>query len=161
MKVEIKCKRDIDVSYIRIDAGVRYWEDSDINNIEDTNCEETDGFPMMPFSEFIGDQNKVLRGENWRWRPVIDVETGQIIDWPEGTEASIHYKVCDDFSCDILDKEYNVIYHYDGYVPSIMCPIYDGYGDNIIMDVDNKGYIVGWKSNRIQELIEKCREDEQ
>jgi len=33
----------------------------------------------------------------------------------------------------------------DGYVPDIMCPGDEGYGDYIIMTVNESGVIEGWK----------------
>ena len=62
---------------LRVSAGVRYWEDASVNGVEDT-----DG-TLIPFRK--GDL----------WCPIIDLETGQIYDWPAGANAYIHYKVCD------------------------------------------------------------------
>ena len=57
----------------------------------------------MPCAEYMGEQHMVLRGNNWRWQPLIDIEIGKIVNWSQGTTARVHYKVCDDFYCDILD----------------------------------------------------------
>ena len=69
--------------------------------------------------------------------------------------ARVHYKVCDDFLCDILDGNKNVITSYDGYVPKIMCPADEGYGDYIIMNIDENGFIQGWKKELIKRLIQE------
>lgn len=147
MKITINRPIDFEAVYLKVNAGVRYWDDAKVNGEYDTNCEDLenpDAAPTIPCAEYVGEQNRVLHGENWRWRPLIDIETGQIVNWKKGTTAHIHYKVCDDFQCDILDKDKNIITSYDGYVPKIMCPADEGYGDYIIMDVDENGFIQKW-----------------
>lgn len=97
MKITINKPTEFEAVYLEVDAGVRYWNDGYINGMEDTDCEETDGSPQMPCAEYMGEQHMVLRGNNWRWRPLIDIETGRIVNWSQGTTANVHYKVCDDF----------------------------------------------------------------
>ena len=82
-------------SAYRCDIGVRYWEDGKINGVEDS-----DDNPQMPLLEY------------GRWKLDIDLSSGKIKNWPEGTTASVHYKVCDDGRYQLLDEEGNVIlYH--------------------------------------------------
>jgi hypothetical protein len=40
-----------------------------------------------------------------------------------------------------------VVYSKDGYVPEIMCPEGNGYGDYIIMKVNENGYIANWDAD--------------
>ena len=94
MKITINKPTEFEAVYLEVDAGVRYWDDGYINGMEDTDCEETEGIPQMPCAEYMGEQHMVLRGYNWRWRPLIDIETGQIVNWSQGTTARVHYKVC-------------------------------------------------------------------
>lgn len=148
-----------EAKYLKVDAGVRYWDDAKVNGEYDTNCEDREnpgGAPTIPCAEYVGEQHRVLYGENWRWRPIIDIETGQIINWKQGTTADIHYKVCDDFRCEILDEEKEVIASYEGYVPDVMCPDDEGYGDYIIMSVDGNGFIQGWNKKLIKRLVIEC-----
>lgn len=158
MKITINKPTEFEAVYLEVDAGVRYWDDGYINGMEDTDCEETEGIPQMPCAEYMGEQHRVLHGENWRWRPLIDIETGQIVNWYQGTTANVHYKVCDDFACDILDGNKEVITSYEGYVPNVMCPVDEGYGDYIIMNIDENGFIQGWKKERISKIIEDAEE---
>lgn len=72
-----------------------------------------------------------------------------------GFNADVHYKVCDDFQCDILDKDMDVIESYDGYVPKVMCPKDNGYGDYIIMDIDENGFIQGWNKELVRKLAKQ------
>ena len=138
-----------------MDAGVRYWQDAYINGNRDIDCDETVGCPNMPCAEYTEGHHRLLRANDWRWRPLIDIETGKIVNWEKGTTANVHYKVCDDFQCDILDADKDVIESYNGYVPNIMSPKENGYGDYIIMDINENGFIQGWNKELIFKLIKQ------
>lgn len=72
---------------------------------------------------------------------------GQIVNWPTGVTASIHYKVCDDGIYTLLGETMDVVKAIEGYVPGIMCPEENGYGDYVIMSIAADGLIQGWKCN--------------
>ena len=114
-----------------VDARVRYWEDASINSIEDE-----DG-TLIPFRE----------GESWK--PVIEIATGKVRDWPQGMTADIHYKVCDDGDYWLADEHGQKIAHKEGYVPDLLDVTGEGYGDYIIMHVDETGLIVGWNPTNV------------
>lgn len=138
MKVKMRIEREFDIKTLKVKAGVRYWEDSTLNGVED---DETN--PKMPFVE------------NGNWCPVIDIDTGIIQNWPEGQTARIHYKVCDAGTYTVLDNHGEVIFHEENiYVPKILYPEGDGYADYIIMNINEKGVIDKWKAHHIQELLE-------
>lgn len=122
-KIKIQRAEIVDVKYLKVEAGVRYWEDAQVNGVEDE-----DG-SLMPCRQ----------GETWA--PVIDLGTGIIQDWPANTVALIHYKVCDDGRYALLDADRAEVVAIDGYVPSILCPDESGYGDYIIMTVGPDGAI--------------------
>lgn len=141
MKVEIKVKKEFYIKLLHIFADVRYWEDSTVNGIEDTDGE------LIP-----------CRFDD-TWMPVIEIETGRITNWDKGTTANIHYKVCDGFSYSIEDdNEEIVIEENDIYVPCIMYPKSNGCGDYIIMNIDENGFIENWNKNLILELIDDYHE---
>lgn len=121
---------------VKVDAGVRYWEDATINGVEDV-----DG-SLTP-----------CRAED-RWMPEIDIDTGVISNWEKGKTASIHFKVCDDGEYCIIDDLGEGRLLVNGYVPSTMCPKESGCGDYIIMDVDSNGLISDWKFD-IEDFIQK------
>lgn len=122
---------------IMLKAYVRYWEDSTINGVEDTES---------------GENIPCKTGENWC--PLINVETGIIENWEIGKTASIHYKVVDCCGWELLDENNSVISSQeDGYVPRTLSPAENGYGDYIIMNIDEKGKIEKWKFN-IDDFIE-------
>lgn len=55
-------------------------------------------------------------------------------------------KVCDCFTCDIFDKDKNVIGEYEGYVPSFFPEVH--YGDYVELKIDlATGLIVNWPTD--------------
>ncbi len=115
---------------LHVKAGVRYWEDATINNVEDTE----DG-SLIPCKE--GDL----------WCPIIDVDSGKILNWRIGTTARIHYKVCDNGCYTLMDNDLVIAMIEDDYVPKCMCPKENGYGDYIIMDINADGVISNWNAD--------------
>ena len=148
MKVKVKQEVVLDATTILVNANVRYLENGTVNGVEDS--EDTPNMPCMVKGE-----------EGYCWMPIIDIETGQILNWREGTTAEIDYSVCDEFNCKVFDKKGGVhvkIKDYSGYVPDFMCPKADGYGDYIIMDIDENGYIQDWNKDNVREFIENEEE---
>ena len=140
MKVKIKTIKEVEVKYLKVDVGVRYWEDATVNGQGDTNGD------LIPFRK--GD----------RWKILIDVETGIIKEWPEGITADIHYKVCDDGIYKLLDEEAGILRWKEGYVPKILDLYKDSYGDYIIMKIDSDGMIRGWNN---EASLDDFEEDEE
>lgn len=130
MKLTTAVKQDVEVKYLRVRCGVRYWEDATVNGVRD------DDGSRIP-----------CRDGGGNWCPTIDLGTGKIENWPEGTTARLHYKVCDDGDYALLDSGRNVVKAIDGYVPSIMCPGGQGYGDYVIMTVGADGVIADWRAD--------------
>ena len=126
-RVKVKKTVEQEVRYLSAVCGVRYWEDADINGVADD-----DDNPIMPFAN----------GEEWSI--TIDLETGAIENWPAGTTADVHYKVCDEGSYTLLDADRKTVVLRDGYVPAMLCPKENGHGDYIIMEIDGTGKIVDW-----------------
>lgn len=131
MKVEMLVKKEVEITALQVNANVRYWEDSEINGEPDT--EDGDNMPCKD-----GDM----------WKPLINVETGQILNWEIGKAANIHYKVADECGWELKDENNVVIPSAeDGYVPETLCPEGGGYGDYIIMNIDENGFIANWEFN--------------
>ncbi len=113
---------------LHVEVGVRYWEDATVNGIEDY-----DG-ALIPCKD------------GFSWVPTINLADGKIINWQPGVEADIHYKVCDEGIYILKDSNDNEMTRIErDYVPGILCPEEDGYGDYIIMKVDKDGQIQNWK----------------
>lgn len=126
---------------LHVKAGVRYWEDARINGVHDE-----DG-TLTPCRD--GDY----------WKPIIDVDKGVIVNWEKGKRADIHFKVVDDGTYTIKDEKGDTIVSKEGYVPDIMCPADNGYGDYIIMEIDEDGVIDKWEPMAIQNLAERSDEE--
>jgi hypothetical protein len=119
--------------YIEVSAEVRYWEDATVNGQEDT-----DG-SLIPFKSGL------------LWKPVIRIADGVVMNWPQGTVASIHYKVCDAGEYWLLDAEKKRIAKASGYyVPDGLCHGDTGCGDYIIFDVDGSGQIAKYSKPDIE-----------
>lgn len=130
---------EMNVKKIQVKANIRWWEDTEINGVEDT--ENGANVPCKQGS---------------LWCPLINVETGTIENWETGKTAKVHYKVSDCCGWELLDKDNNIIKSQDdGYVPRTLCPAENGYGDYIIMNIDHAGQIENWKFN-----IDDFQEDE-
>lgn len=126
MKLIVKILKEVEVQYLQVDAHVRYWEDTKVNGVED-------------------EQGTIPCREGESWKPLIDLHTGQILNWTKGTTADVHYKVCDAGNYQLLDENKFSVVENDGYVPSLLAPKSSGYGDYIIMDIDENGFIQKWK----------------
>lgn len=131
MKIIVKQEVEVEAKTLHVEAGVRYWQDSKINGVEDDSKD-----PKIPCA--IGGL----------WKPIIDIDSGQILNWTKGVTADVHYKVCDSGSYWVRDETGKIILsREDDYVPSILCPEENGYGDYIIMYIDENGFIQNWKAD--------------
>lgn len=117
--------------YLIVEAGVRYWEDATVNGVSDE-----DG-SLIP----------LRRGE--LWAPVINLADGHITNWPVGTTADISCKVCDAGRYWLQDADGNRVKWNGDYVPDDLLAAGNGYGDYIIMKVNEDGFIEGWKMPRL------------
>lgn len=124
----------VSVAKLKVSAEVRYWEDASVNGQEDV-----DG-TLIPFRK--GDL----------WEPIIDLATGKVDGWPQGTAAEIHYKVCDAGEYWLLDDGGKEVAKWAGYyVPDdFLCPGDNGYGDYIILEIDADGQIAKWRMPSIE-----------
>ncbi len=153
MDAFIKIEKEFEIKYLRVDAHVRYWEDADINGEDDIDLDENpDSKPRMPFAIFDNSEGE------WRWVIKIDVDNGSIVDWPKGTVAHVHYKVCDEGIYTLLDKSGENIACVESYVPECLSPKEDGFGDYIILEIDEDGHIDGFDFTQddVDEIISKA-----
>lgn len=132
MKIALTKTIEFEVAYLLINAEVRYWEDASVNGVEDT-----DG-TLIPMRN--GDI----------WEPVINMATGVIRNWPSGTVADIHYKVCDQGEYWFLSVVGERVAKFKGYYVPDFLPG-DHYGDYIIFKVDAEGKIQNWNTNQIDD----------
>ena len=124
MKVEMIKKTEVDISTIEVDTKARYWEDTYVNGTPDIDFYQTKGVgePRIPCAVQVKESpDSCIYSDHWRWRPIIEAETGMILNWAKGVEAIVHYKVCDGFKCLFKDKNGETITNIEGYVPA--CPV--------------------------------------
>ena len=146
MKVDLKTEevKEYDIKYICADLNVRYWEDADINGEDDISYEEQEKGekPRIPLAEENPDAR--YPSDKYHWVIKIDVHTGNIVGWPQGVTANIHYKVCDEGIYWFEDTEGNEVHKIESYVPELFDFCNDSYGDYIIMTIDENGHIEEW-----------------
>lgn len=122
------------IEFIELEAGVRYWKDAKLNGVEDTD-------------------GKIPCRQSGAWCPIININTGLVIGWPEGVTANIYYKVCDSGFYWLLNSNKERVYKWsDHYVPNdVLCIGSNGHGDYIIFKIDETGHIVNWKKPYLDE----------
>jgi len=126
-----------------IDVGC-YIEDATVNG-EDDSSEKM----LMPFLTKTG----YTRDGNWKVD--VDISTGKIKDWPQGTEAFVHYKCCDEGIYTVKDESGVEVFSHDGYVPGFLDFYGDSYGDYLIIKIDGGGTIQRWDSDAVIEWATK------
>jgi len=118
MIVNIKNK-ETNVGYLQVDAGVRYYEDTVVNGADDISLYDSkgDGEPFVPCVVKIKDKpTSCIYSDHYRWKPLIDVSNGQIVNWRKGTTADVHYKVCDDGVYCLLNNNKQQIIRIESYL---------------------------------------------
>ena len=85
MEVEILTTKTVNIKKLHVNVIPRFIEDALVNG-----GYENENDPKMPFAKFDD------KAKEYFWEVNIDIDKGQIVDWPQGTIASIHYKVCDE-----------------------------------------------------------------
>ena len=134
----------MNTTYIEVSAEVRYWDDAAINGVQDE----------------AGSQVPCRQGGIWC--PVIRLADGVVMDWPAGTTADIHFKVCDAGEYWLLDDDRKRVAKWAGfYVPNkFLCHGDNGYGDCIILKIDGEGRIAKWRTPEV-EMVCPCDDDDQ
>jgi len=135
MKVTTTIKKEIDVKYLHVEVEPRHWCDIALNGGDFFNDDDDMSKINIP-----------CRYDD-KWEIIIDLETGQITNWEKGTIAQTSFKVCDAGTYTLTDKDNIFVDKYDGYVPDMLCPDEEGYGDYIIMTIDENGFIKNFKAD--------------
>ena len=126
--------------YLTIISKPRYWEDSQIKEFNSNEYQyDTEEGDIIPCKN------------NSLWELVVDIEYGKILNWTNGVSAKIHYKVVDQGNYVIFDNKLNCTYHrIDEYVPKFLSIDDNGYGDYIIITIDENGFIRNWNPESIE-----------
>lgn len=126
MKFTKNEKVEYEVCTLRCVMNVRHWEDCEI-----------DGADYEDGGDLYGKSGSV-------WMIDIDLDTGIVKNW-NGKKLKTHFKVCDEGIYKLLNSEGDVIAEIEDYVPSMLSPNGNGYGDYVIMDIDETGKIDNFK----------------
>lgn len=167
----MKIKGLDEVRYLLVSAEVRYYEDSTVDGKDDVsmydNYNVEGAFPNMPCVEKIKERpTDVIHINHLRWRPIIDIKEGVIVNWRKGTTAHAFYKICDGGVYSLLDSEKNVLYEVESYVPDILAIEDCGFGDYVDMFIDEDGKIKNWKCTEddLEDILRNsfgwCEKDE-
>lgn len=133
MNVEILTLTVIDVKYLKVDIENYYLEDFEVNGKE---LETWDDFPSCMKG----------RGENIEF--AVDIETGKILGWTEGTTFVAHAKIADGGTYFLTDENYeSMTPSLNHYVPRMLDTHGDGHWDYMNFSVNEQGYIVNFKVN--------------
>lgn len=115
MKITVKLPREIEISHVRIQAPVSYGE-------------MPNDFPFRK-----GDE----------WDVTIDIDTGKILNWPEGRSETLHLTVNDAGTYTLLDREWKPLAtRKQNYVPHGVIP--GQFGDTIEITIRPDGVIAEW-----------------
>ena len=130
-------------------AEVRcYIEDGTVNG-EDDSADKM----LMPFLI------RTPREDEGVWKIKIDIPSGRIRDWPQGTKAFAQYKCSDTGNYTVMDEAGEEVVSRDGYVPGCLDTIERGYGDYLILKIDGDGLIQNWNSAAVVDWALKKREE--
>lgn len=117
MKTTVMKPVEIEIERVRVELPVRY-EDEDIPY----------DFPLR-----VGES----------WRAEIMVGSGQILDWPEGTTASLSMKVTDGGNYYLISPSGEMVGSIEqNYVPNRLIP--GNWGDYVDLKIGSDGVITNW-----------------
>ena len=152
----MKMNMNKEIKYLEVYfGGCPYPED--IMFFDDIESYDTFDSIFSNYPELKAPQNKYSKELNNQMYIKIDVDTGQILNWPIGLAADLNcLKVVDEGTYILLDsKDNKVSYHDYRYVPQCLQIDDNGFGDYFMFRVNKEGYIVNWKfgKNEYNELI--------
>lgn len=104
----------------------------------------------LPYYEFPEDLPFL---DDQTWNPIIDLNEGRIIDWPENYPINIFLKACDSGDYYLLDENDKVVSSLErDYVPNKLLP--GKYGDYLELSISPSGRILNWKKDASLEDFE-------
>lgn len=118
----------------------RYFEDATVSKVNEYEIIDDENGDLIPCT--IKETNEIA------WCPIIDIDSGRILNWENGKSADIHYKVCDAGEYVIFENK-NIYIRIWSYVPDFLSIGSQGYGDYIIFKVDVNGNIENWDPIRV------------
>ena len=166
MKISRKKTVEEDIKYLYAHLHDDWWDGAQISRNE-SEFEEVDEDGSQ-----IKDMLKVFDAPtNTRFKEYIakddpcfsmkiNVDTGEVVGWPKDTAMNIYWKIVDEGLYQYLDKDDNIIFEYDGYVPGELAIEDSGYGDYVILNIDSNGFIENWNPTKVAREITETIENE-
>ena len=130
-------ERKVQRRILDIEVPIYHPEDATVNGEPDYRHQT----PMMPYLV------QVNPGLEWKWLISVDVETGEVIFWPQGVNATTNYKVVDE--CKL---HFGAI-DYEGYVPDFLGIDDKSWGDYICITIKEDGFIKNWDKTKFYEWV--------
>lgn len=143
---------DKNTQIFEIDATV-YPEDAEVNGVREPEADESENPDDVEYK--MPGICKVSKswGTEWHWKVKIDIPSGKILNWPQGTTAKTWYKTSDCCGLKYLGKSYN------DYVPEFL-EIYDSdCGDYIYIEILEDGTIKDWDAKTCKDWLKEHLED--
>ena len=142
----------VNTNILKIVADV-YPEDAEVNGVREPVPLESQNPDKIDYK--MPGLGKIKRnwGTEWLWTATIDISSGKILNWPEGTTAKTWYKTSDCCGLVYLGKEYK------DYVPDFLEIWDDGYGDYIYIEILSDGTIKDWDAEKCKNWLKEHFED--
>lgn len=155
MDVTLLKQETVNLKYAQCELRIHNWEDFTVNGKEDNNDNHE-----TPFAKDKKSKDKKY------WCPLIDIDEGKIVGWPQGVTLDVCAKTCDENIIYFFDENKNaiewfdeeekeVLSCYDGYVPEFLDSSGEGYGDYVELTVDEDGYIKNFDKEDIYQIFNK------
>ncbi len=139
---------DSNAQVLEIDANV-YPEDAEVNGVREHEPLESENPDDVEYKMPGICKEKTTWGTEWHWKVKIDISTGKILDWPQGTTAKTWYKTSDCCGLKYLGKSQ------EDYVPGFL-EIYDSdCGDYIYIEILEDGTIKDWNAKECRKELKK------
>lgn len=140
-----------DIKYLEVYFGGRPYPE-DINFSDNVETYDTFDSIFLKYPQLKAPQNKYNKKLNNQMYIKIDVDTGQILNWPVGIEANLNcLKVVDEGTYILFDSKDNMVsYHDYRYIPKCLEIDDNGFGDYFMFHVNKDGYIINWKFGKTE-----------
>ncbi len=110
-------------------------------------CSWKDKSTVPSFVKMLGDLDEI--DPNYEVSLEIDAESGKLLNHDFGHKIELYNKVVDEGTYTLFDTEVGETKTIQDYVIPGLDTYSNGYGDYIILDIDENGFIKGWDSDKI------------
>lgn len=119
----------------------------DVIEFDGKECSWKDKSTIPSFVKMIGDPNET--DPNYEVRLEIDVENGKLLNHDFGHKIELYNKVVDEGTYTLVDTETGETKIIQDYVIAGLDTYGNGYGDYVILNINENGFIKEWDSDKI------------